>query len=60
MNPSRGLLQKLGSARWPIAIGMLLGAVAYILMIYSGGDIYNNNYWRECSSFWSSGEMREY
>ncbi|KAK8854629.1 hypothetical protein IAR55_003368 [Kwoniella newhampshirensis] len=40
------LLQKLGNARWPIAVGMLLGAVSYILMIYSDGEIHNNGYWR--------------
>ncbi|WWD19231.1 hypothetical protein CI109_103689 [Kwoniella shandongensis] len=40
------LIQKLGNARWPIAVGMLLGAAAYLLMIYSDGEIHNNGYWR--------------
>lgn len=41
------LLTKLGSARWPIAAGMLIGGVAYILMIFNpDGQVYNNQYWR--------------
>ncbi|OCF76458.1 efflux protein EncT [Kwoniella mangroviensis CBS 8886] len=40
------LLQKLGSGKWPIAVGMLLGSVSYILMIFSDGVIENNGYWR--------------
>jgi hypothetical protein len=43
----RNILQKLGSARWPIALGMLLGAVSYLLMIFvPNGEIHNNEYWR--------------
>ncbi|WRT65217.1 uncharacterized protein IL334_002160 [Kwoniella shivajii] len=40
------LLQKLGSGKWPIAGGMLLGAVSYLLMIFSRGEVHNNQYWR--------------
>lgn len=43
---SRPMLQKLKSARWPIALGMLIGAGAYLLFIYSDGEINNNQYWR--------------
>jgi hypothetical protein len=41
------LLTKLGNPRWPIAAGMLIGAAAYLLMIYNpDGQIGNNQYWR--------------
>lgn len=41
------LLTKLGNARWPIAVGMVIGGAAYILMIYNpDGQIDNNHYWR--------------
>jgi len=43
---ARPLLQKLGSARWPIAIGTVLGAAAYLLFIFSDGEMANNGYWR--------------
>ncbi len=42
----RPLLQKLGSPRIPIALGMLVGAAAYVLMIFSEGRIHDNEYWR--------------
>lgn len=41
------LLNKLKSARWPIAIGMLVGAGAYVLMIYNPeGGIHHGQYWK--------------
>ncbi|ORY35678.1 major facilitator superfamily domain-containing protein [Naematelia encephala] len=41
------LLQKLRSARAPIALGTILGAAAYLLMIYDrNGEIHNHEYWR--------------
>ncbi|WVQ79735.1 hypothetical protein IAT38_001835 [Cryptococcus sp. DSM 104549] len=40
------LLQKLGTARWPIAVGALLGATMYLLMIFSEGEIYHGEFWR--------------
>ena len=42
----RPLLQKLGSARWPVAAGTFGSAAAYLLFIYSEGEIANNAYWR--------------
>ncbi|WVQ95120.1 hypothetical protein IAU59_002214 [Kwoniella sp. CBS 9459] len=39
------LLQRLGHAKWPIAAGSLLGAVAYLLMIFNRGEI-GTAYWR--------------
>ncbi|WWC58985.1 uncharacterized protein I303_101531 [Kwoniella dejecticola CBS 10117] len=41
------LLEKLGSGKWPIAVGMLLGSVSYLLLIFAAhGEIHNNEYWR--------------
>ncbi|KAL7422343.1 hypothetical protein Q5752_002989 [Cryptotrichosporon argae] len=41
------LLKKLGSPKWVIAYGSLVGAVAYLLFIYTpDGTIYHNEYWR--------------
>ncbi|EIW68412.1 hypothetical protein TREMEDRAFT_32556 [Tremella mesenterica DSM 1558] len=40
-------LEKLGSPRIPISLGMLLGGVSYILMIFTpNGDVHHNEYWR--------------
>ena len=40
------ILQKLSSPRIPIALGMLIGAASYLLMIYGHGLVHNNEYWR--------------
>jgi hypothetical protein len=40
------LLGRLKSARWPIAIGTLLGAAAYLLMIYNRDGQVGSDYWR--------------
>lgn len=41
------ILQKLGSGKWPIALGMLLGSVSYLLFIFTpNGQVHNNEYWR--------------
>ncbi|OCF32711.1 efflux protein EncT [Kwoniella heveanensis CBS 569] len=39
------LLQRLGHAKWPIAAGSVLGAVAFLLMIFNRGKI-GTEYWR--------------
>ncbi|WWC67475.1 uncharacterized protein I206_101383 [Kwoniella pini CBS 10737] len=40
------LLQKLGSGKWPIAAGMLLGSVSYLLMIFANHGELGETYWR--------------
>ena len=40
------MLQRLKSAKWPIAIAEFLGAAAYLLLIFSEGRIDHNQYWR--------------
>ncbi|WVW79156.1 hypothetical protein I302_101122 [Kwoniella bestiolae CBS 10118] len=37
---------KITSFRWVIVLGTVLSASTYLLLIYSKGEIYDNNYWR--------------
>ncbi|WWC64283.1 uncharacterized protein I303_106893 [Kwoniella dejecticola CBS 10117] len=40
------LLSRVKSYRWIIATGLIICAATYVLMIYSHGEIYNNQYWK--------------